>query len=43
MVNRSNAKTRREENERIVATTPFKYEDEEIVNKFVETFTRLSW
>lgn len=38
-VQRSSAKTRMEENERIVATAPLsKYEDDEAVNKFVETF-----
>jgi hypothetical protein len=42
-VQRSSAKKARiEENERTVVTTPFKYEDEEIDNTFVETFTSLS-
>ena len=38
-VQRSSAKTRMEENERIVATAPLsKYEDDEVVNKFVKMF-----
>jgi hypothetical protein len=40
---RSSAKTRTTENERIVATTPYKYEDDEVVNKFVEMLKRLPW
>jgi hypothetical protein len=37
----SSAKTRMEKNERIVTTTSYKYEDEEVVNKFIEMLKRL--
>ena len=40
-VHNSSVNTRKEANERIVTTTPYKYEDEEIVNKFVEIFNLL--
>ena len=42
-VHRNSTKTRMEENERIVTTTPYKYKDEEVVNKLDEMFTRLPW
>lgn len=43
-VQRSSAKkASTKENERAVVTTPFKYEDKEIVNTFGETFMWLSW
>jgi hypothetical protein len=37
----SSPKMRTEKSKRIVTTTPYKYEDEEIVNKFVEIFNLL--
>jgi hypothetical protein len=37
----SSPKTKTEKNKRIVTTTPYKYEDEEIVNMFVEIFNLL--
>ena len=37
---RSSAKTKMEENERIVTTASYKYEDDEVVNKFVEILKR---
>jgi hypothetical protein len=37
----SSPKTRIDKNKRIVTTTPYKYEDEEIVNRFVEMCKQL--
>lgn len=37
-VHNSSVNTRKEANERIVTTTPYKYEDDGIVNQFVEMF-----
>jgi hypothetical protein len=38
MVLRSSPKMRTEKHKRIVTTTPYKYEDDGIVNEFVEMF-----
>jgi hypothetical protein len=38
MVLRSSPKMRTEKHKRIVTTTPYKYEDDWIVNEFVEMF-----
>lgn len=38
---RSSARTKIEKHERIVTTTPYKYEDDKIVNKFAEILRRL--
>lgn len=40
---RSSTRTRIEVHERIVTTTPYKYEDDKIVNKFAEILRRLPW
>jgi hypothetical protein len=37
----SSPKRRTEKNKRIVTTTPYKYEDKEIVNRFVKMCKRL--
>lgn len=42
-VHNSSINTKKEVNERIVTTTPYKYEDDEVVNKFVEMLKRLPW
>jgi hypothetical protein len=42
-VHNNSVNTRKEANERIVTTTPYKYEDDEVVNKFVEMFQRFPW
>lgn len=39
----SSINTRNEAHERIVTTTPYKYEDDEVVNKLVDMFTRFPW
>jgi len=40
---RTSAKMRMEENERIVTTASYKYEDDEVVNKFIKMWKRLLW
>jgi hypothetical protein len=42
-VHNSSMNTKKEANERIVTTTPYKYEDDEVVNKFVEMLNQLPW
>ena len=42
-VHNSSVNTRKEAHERIVTTTPYKYEDDEVVNTFVEMLQRLPW